>query len=250
MPYLSFISDDDLENHITETLKTYKDVLKSINLTQFNKNLIDPIKLTFDSIVYKKTFEQLINNELARQRDKTNTNAIGYFHQNIFKYIKNCEVPKSGFDVIYNNPEGNNIYVEMKNKHNTMNSSASQKTFMKLQAQALKDPSCYCFLVEVIAKHSQNIPWILSLDGIKVSNERIRRVSIDKFYEIVTDETKAFFNLCNILPNVISKIVDSSDYFKIEEDTVLKELGNTNENILKSLYLLAFKTYEGFDKYL
>ena len=126
MPYLSFISDEDLEKHIIETLNTYREVLKSINLQEFNKNLIDPIKLTFDSIVYKKTFEQLINDEIARQRDKTNTNAIGYFHQNIFRYIANCEVPKTGFDIIYTKSNTKNkIYVEMKNKHNTMNSSAS-----------------------------------------------------------------------------------------------------------------------------
>ena len=60
----------------------YGETLKSIDLRKFNQNIIDPIKLTFDSNVYGKTFEQIIDDEIFRQRDKTNSNIIGYFHQN------------------------------------------------------------------------------------------------------------------------------------------------------------------------
>lgn len=95
----NFIQQQDFETHVLNTIKIYEDVLKSINLQQFNSNIIDPIKLTFDKYVFNKTFEEIITLELQRQRDKTNTNAIEYFHQNIFKYIKNCEVPKTGFDI-------------------------------------------------------------------------------------------------------------------------------------------------------
>ena len=89
MAYLDYISDDNLIKHIKATLSTYSETIKSINLDKFNSNLIDPIKLTFDSNVYNKNMETIIKEEIARQRDKTNTNAIGYFHQNIFKYFKN-----------------------------------------------------------------------------------------------------------------------------------------------------------------
>ena len=54
MAYLKFISDMDLENHIKNTLSTYSNTIKSINLSKFNSNIIDPIKLTFDSNVYSK----------------------------------------------------------------------------------------------------------------------------------------------------------------------------------------------------
>ena len=73
--------------------------------------------------------DDLVKSEIERQIDKSNNNAIGYFHQNIFKYIKNCIVPSHGFDVIYTRSNGEKVYVEMKNKHNTMNSSSSQKTY-------------------------------------------------------------------------------------------------------------------------
>lgn len=138
---IDFITQDDFKKHIKQTILHYGDKLKGIDLKQFNKNIIDPVKLIFDKNVYNLSWEDVIKNELSRQRDKSNNNEIGYFHQNMFRYIKNCEVPQVGFDVVYNGNiqmddiEATKLYVEMKNKHNTMNSSASQKTYMKMQNQ-------------------------------------------------------------------------------------------------------------------
>lgn len=243
---LAFIDRNDFKKHVSDTIKTYDNTLKGIDLHSFNSNIIDPIKLTFDSKVYRKTIEEVIENELVRQRDKTNTNAIGYFHQNLFKYIDNCEVPNVGFDVIYTRSNGSRVYVEMKNKHNTMNSSAAQKTFLKMTTQILSDDNCDCYLVEIIAKRSQNIVWNVSLDYERVSNEHIKRVSIDKFYEEVTGDKDAFYKICKQLPIIIDEIISENDEFVVEDDTVISELRSTNPDILKSLYILAFSTYEGF----
>lgn len=243
---LDFIDRNDFKKHVSDTIKTYDNTLKGIDLHSFNSNIIDPIKLTFDSKVYRKTIEEVIENELVRQRDKTNTNAIGYFHQNLFKYIDNCEVPNVGFDVIYTRPNGSRVYVEMKNKHNTMNSSAAQKTFLKMTTQILNDDNCDCYLVEIIAKRSQNIVWNVSLDYERVSNDHIKRVSIDKFYEEVTGDKDAFYKICKQLPIIIDEIILENNEFVVEDDTVISELRSTNPDILKSLYMLAFSTYEGF----
>jgi hypothetical protein len=181
--------------------------------------------------------------------DKSNSNNIGYFQQNIFKYIKkkntqetNWSVPKQGFDIINNIDK---IYVEMKNKHNTMNSSSSSATYMKMQDKLLKDSEATCMLVEVIAKDSQNIKWAVSLKGNPMSNDRIRRVSIDKFYEIVTGEKEAFKQLVEALPKVMDDVLEEIQQNGIE-NTVFEELEGIDENILKSLYLLSFQKYEGF----
>lgn len=238
---LGFISNENFFNHVKDTVLKYR---FSMNLKEFNKNLIDPIKLTFDSKVYKKELDLLINDEVMRQIDKSNTNQIGYFHQNIFKYFGNgWSVPKEGFDIIN---EDLQIYVEMKNKHNTMNSSSSQKTYMNMQSKILKETNANCYLIEIIAKNSQDIPWLVSLNGNQISDERIRRVSIDKFYEIVTGEKEAFKKLCEKLPLVIDDILeDISD--DITKNSVFDELEQISPDILKSLYLLSFSKYEGFD---
>lgn len=244
---LKFITEKDFENHILGTLHTYNESLKSITLDKFNSNIIDPIKLLFDKSVYNKSFEEIITLEIQRQRDKTNTNAIGYFQQNMFKYIKNCVVPERGWDVIYTNGDSK-IYVEMKNKHNTMNSSSSQKTYMKMQNQILNTPNDTCFLVEVIAPMSRNITWGCSVDGQHLENPKIRRVSIDNFYKIVTGEPDSFYQMCMQLPRTITKLINSGVLKTVEQDTVINELNEKSPDTLKALYLLAFKQYEGFNK--
>ena len=90
---LSFIKQKDFEKHVAKTIASYNETLKSVNLEKFNSNIVDPIKLTFDKALFKKSIEEIIELEIHRQRDKSNTNAIGYFHQYMFKYIANCEVP-------------------------------------------------------------------------------------------------------------------------------------------------------------
>jgi len=145
---LSFIDETSFKKHVRETIISYVNNTKSVDLKSFNSNVIDPIKLLFDKQIYGKNFEEILNLEIHRQKDKSNTNAIGYFHQNIFKYIKNCSVPTKGWDIIFQG-EGYKIFVEMKNKHNTMNSSSAQKTYIQMQNKILKSPNDYCFLVEV-----------------------------------------------------------------------------------------------------
>lgn len=210
----------------------------------------------------------MVGNEIFRQRDKSNNNDIGYFHQRIFQYMKNCRVPENGkeggWDVIYHNEDGitltdgdsvHTIYVEMKNKHNTMNSASAGKTYIKMQNQLLKDDDCACFLVEAIAQRSQDIKWETSVDGNKVSHKRIRRVSVDKFYSLITGDDEAFYKICMKLPEVIQKVVDEGEDVKTPHDTVVQELrvladktkvDNVDLAMAIAVYLLGFSSYSGF----
>lgn len=238
---LGFISDENFFYHVKDTVLKYR---FRIDLKKFNQNLIDPIKLTFDSKVYGKSLEEIIESEIIRQMDKSNTNHIGYFHQNIFRYIDSAwSVPTQGFDLIN---ETEKIYVEMKNKHNTMNSASSQKTYMKMQSKLLRSAENRCFLVEIIAYHSQNVPWKVSIDGDSHEHEFIRRVSIDKFYELVTGNALAFKKLCEMLPVVLDDVMAFIVTSTIE-NSVFEELRTISPHLLKSLYLLSFSKYEGFE---
>lgn len=243
---LEFISDEDLFQHVKDTVMHYR---TSISLKEFNKNIVDPIKMTFDAGIFKRPIEGLVQDECMRQIDKSNNNTIGYFHQNFFKYApEGWEVPANGvtgFDV--QNHE-KHIYVEMKNKHNTMNSASSQSTYMKMQQKILMDDKAVCMLVEIIAKESRNDKWYHSFKGVHYGHDRIRRVSIDKFYSIVFGDETAFAKLCRVLPKVLDDVlkettIDDSD------NTVFEELHSLSPDILRSLYLLAFKTYDGFEQF-
>lgn len=240
---LGFISDVDIFNHVKNTVLKYKAL---IDLTRFNKNVIDPIKLTFDAKVYGKTFEEIIESECIRQIDKANNNHIEYFHQNLFSYADNgWYVPETGFDVANDRRK---IYVEMKNKYNTMNSDTAQTTYIKMQDQLLRVSNSTCMLVEVIAKQSQDRPWKITLDNQQYEHDNIRRVSIDKFYDIVFGDPNAFMKLCKALPRILDDVI-SDTHENLIENRVYSELQEVSADTFKSLYLLAFENYEGFNRF-
>jgi len=265
---LDFISEENFMRHVAATIEKYGEKLESYDIKRFNKNIIDPIKLIFDKTVYQTSWEEMVGNEIFRQRDKSNNNDIGYFHQRIFQYIDKCRTPENGkeggWDVIYQNeggirlPDGDmvhTVYVEMKNKHNTMNSASAGKTYIKMQNQLLNDDDCACFLVEAIAQRSQNVKWETTVDGKKVAHKRIRRVSIDRFYEITTGKRDAFYQMCMVLPEVIERVVKQDGAVHIPHDTVLQELkkiadmsGVDNEDMAMAIavYMLGFHSYQGF----
>lgn len=265
---LSFISEEDFTNHVKATIEKYGEKLKSFDLKRFNKNIIDPVKLIFDKTVYQASWEEIVSNEIFRQRDKSNNNDIGYFHQRIFQYIDKCRVPdngkEGGWDVIFENPDSieipsagtvSRVYVEMKNKHNTMNSASAGKTFIKMQNQLLTDDDCACFLVEAIAQRSQNIKWETTVDKHKVGHKLIRRVSLDKFYALVTGQEDAFYQMCMVLPDIIQKAVDELGNSIVPNDTVMEELKELSKqynfksedlSIAMSVYMLGFGSYNGF----
>ena len=120
---------------------------------------------------------------------------------------------------------------------------------MKMQNHLLnsKNFKDICTLVEVIAKKSANEPWIISLDGQRqTSNERLRRISIDKFYEIITGDKLAFKKLFEQLPKTIEKLLKQNLHLQLQKDSVYNELKKLDKDILTALYKLAFQTYEGF----
>lgn len=246
---LGFISNEDIYNHVKATVLQYR---RSINLKEFNHNIIDPIKLTFDAKIYGQSMKQTIESECIRQIDKTNNNRIGYFHQNMFRFAGHgWVVPENGeqggFDVL--NDELH-IYVEMKNKHNTMNAASASDTYVKMQSKILHDDQATCMLVETIAKKSQDEVWEITINENgrkqKYSHQQIRKVSMDKFYNIVFNDNKAFFKLCKTLPMILDDVIAEDDSIRLQ-NTVYEELDKTD--FYKSLYLLAFKTYEGFENF-
>lgn len=239
---LGFISDEAIYEHVKHTVESYR---REISLAQFNENIVDPIKLTFDSRIYGKTIGQAIADECFRQIDKSNGNSIGYFHQNLFRYAgRGWAVPKTGFDV---ENRDLHIYAELKNKHNTMNSASSQKTYMKMQAQLLDDDEATCYLVEVISKRSKDEVWKITIDGKQRTHKCIRRMSMDKFYEMVFGDSRAFYKLCKALPRIIEDVVSENKELELK-NTVYEELTAEHSDLLSALYLLAFSTYEGFDE--
>lgn len=114
-----------------------------------------------------------------------------------------------------------------------------------LKSRILEDDRAVCMLVETIAKKSKNEKWSISIDGRTFSHERIRRVSMDKFYGIVFGKEDAFARLCMVLPEILDDVVAELRKGAIE-NSVYEELSQLSPDAFRSLFLLAFKTYDGF----
>ena len=273
---IEFISQEDFDKHVENTINEYTKALnKPMDLDEFNKNTIDPIKFIFDKAVYNMDWDELINREILRQRDKTVTNSIGYFHQKIFQYMhrNGCEIvmPKNGeavfvecggqkgWDVVFQNDgriaiDDNvtvkRVYAEIKNKHNTMNSNSAAATFQKMTGQIGADGDCACFLVEAIAKKSQNVPWAAKGTA---TNSRIRRVSLDEFYGVITGDSCGFLKICLALPKAIERVLGKNKGLAPLNNTIYDELRKqsgprSDDPIAMAMYMLGFGTYTGFKK--
>ena len=208
-----------LRSQITPLLKErFPQILSSIIKVQEN--------LTHE----KDSYEELLSKELENIRS-ANAYLEGISFKKISTYSLNLQREllrfflKKAYNIIANRDELGQIL-----------------KFGKLGS----DNKAECYLVEVIAKSSQNIVWKVSLDGERMENQRIRRVSMDKFYEIVTGDKEAFYKICMELPALIDEIIEENKELQVGSDTVVDELREKNPDLLKALYLLAFKEYEGF----
>lgn len=72
---------------------------------------------------------------------------------------------------------------------------------------------------------------------------------MDKFYEMVFGDPKAFYKLCVALPQIIEDVISENEAL-VFNNTVYKELTKEHADLLTALYLLAFKTYEGFEQFI
>lgn len=240
---LQFISNENFYRHVSDTLNRFT---MEIDLEKFNKNVIDPIKLTFEMHAYRHTPEEVISHEIARQLGKTVENAMGWFHQNIFRYIKGWSVPESGVDIV--NDE-KTIFCEMKNKFNTMNSSSAKGAFEKLHGIIIGLPNATTYLVEVIARKSQDEEWHTA--GYSLTPEkaaRIRRISIDRFYGLATGDGNAFARLCAAIGPAIDDVLADHPGRQFK-NTVISEMANEHPNIVKGIFMSSFATYSGFEDF-
>lgn len=71
-------------------------------------------------------------------------------------------------------------------------------------------------------------------------------MSIDKFYALVFNDPTAFYKLCIQLPYIIEDVITENSELALS-NSVYEELTAEHADLLTSLYLLAFSTYEGFE---
>ena len=249
--YVDFISDEHLLNCVSNLHKSYLKAKNNVSKKSFYSNKVDTIKLTFDSKFNNIDEEDLIQSEILRQIDKSINNSIGTFHEQVLGGIKGFEVGKlSGFDIKAND---NTLFADIKNKHNTMNSSSSEALFQKLARYADGYKKAKCYWVQILAKNSFNEHWKGEINGKEYSHSRVFKISGDQFYALLSGQEDALFKLYKALPKAIDDDLKSSISENIEkENSALEEINaktkKSKRTILNQITFENYSYYLGFNK--
>lgn len=250
--YLKYITDEHLLNCIANLHTSYIRAKNNINKQDFYKNKVDTIKLTFDTKFNEIDEESLVEAEILRQIDKSINNSIGTFHEQILGGIDGYEVGNlSGFDI---KASDDTLFADIKNKHNTMNSSAAEALFQKLANYANGYKKSTCYWVQILATQSFNTNWAAIINGKEYSHSRIRKISGDQFYALLSGEEDALASLYKVLPQATDdylmsipkkqEVAQNSAIAEINEDIKV-----TKRSILDQITFDNFSYYKGFDKF-
>lgn len=248
--YVDFVSDEHLLNCIKELYNAYQKAKQKITKRKFYNNKIDSIKLTFDSKFNEINEEKLIETEILRQIDKSINNSIGSFHENILGGIEGYDIGnQSGYDIKAKN---NTLFADIKNKHNTMNSSSAEALFQKLARYADDHKNAKCYWVQILAKSSFNELWKGDINGKEYSHSRVYKISGDQFYALLTGNKFAFYDLYKALPNAIDDFLNAENSKKSDSNnSALEEIKNetskTKRSILDQITFENYSYYLGFD---
>ncbi len=249
--YVNFISDDHLMQCIGNLHKSYVKAKNNITKKNFYSNKVDTIKLTFDAKFNDIDEESLIQSEILRQIDKSINNSIGTFHEQVIGGIKGFEIGNlSGFDI---KAIDDTLFADIKNKHNTMNSSAAEALFQKLARYANDYKKAKCYWVQILAKGSFCDLWSGDINGKEYSHSRVYKISGDQFYALVSGQKDAMFQLYKALPIAIKDYLKSSDHKQeVAENSAIEEIKSktkkSKRSILDQITFENYSYYLGFDK--
>jgi hypothetical protein len=244
--YVNFITDEHLLFCVANLHKAYVKAKNNVSKKNFYSNKVDTIKLTFDAKFNDIDEESLIQAEILRQIDKSINNSIGTFHEQILGGIKGFEVGNlSGFDI---KAVDDTLFADIKNKHNTMNSSSAESLFQKLKTYADTYKKAKCYWVQILAKGSFCELWQGEINGKEYTHSRVYKISGDQFYALLSGQEDALLQLYKVLPIAINDYLNSLNKHKeIVANSALDEI--KMETLVSKRSILDQITFDNFGYY-
>lgn len=222
MPYLTFISDQNLEREVRKILDTAAAAREKANL-EFEKNVIDPFSVAFEMAGFNiREVASWEVGEKARQAQKTLCNAFGDFHQNILGHVAGWENLSTGRSADLESTH-KKIIAEVKNKYSTVSGGKKSDVYVHLEQLVMPIASIYkgytAYYVETIPEPKMGKPQNYDepftppdkqTKTRKPANELIRRIDGQSFYALVTGVPDALEQLYDALPEVIGNLSEYS----------------------------------------
>ena len=179
--------NQDLKNGLTYQLlhDLKNEVLYCYNNTLLQNNGNDIFKELFCKKLYNINYKEF---ERLRIKDKIINNHIGLFHE---KVLQNALGYKKYTDI---SNQSETIFIQVKNKHNTMNSNSLKYLKIKMLELNINKPNSIIILGVI-----NDLPNNKS-DKVFIKNyNNIRRLSGKDLYKFVTNDENAFDDLIAFL---------------------------------------------------
>jgi len=204
--YVDFVSDEHFINCVKWVCDAYPTTnTKKIDMKRLGKNGLDVFKMVFDMNVGKIDFAKWLKSETVRQADKTINNKIGEFHQKVLGGVNGWEDLQTGNGIDIKKKD-NTIFVELKNKHNTVKGEDLKNVFDKLKKVADENPGSKVYYAYITPKHggSGECVWNTSQ---REPQDNIMEAWGSRIYEIVTKDRNALKKTWEALPKAIAKVL-------------------------------------------
>lgn len=228
---LGFIDSRKLYESVSSFVERVEHAKSNVNL---HKNVIDPFSALFEAgLVVGLNSRDWLEVERGRQIGKSLANAVGDLHQELIGQLPGWySTGKSGgvVDLFHENPFGVNqtpVLAELKNKHNTMNSSSQNALHSRFQ-DTLKWPQYKgysAYLIEVIPKKRgfNDEPWAPPGRG---QVPQIRKIDAASVYrESSGGNPLALRQLFDVLPLVLIDIVgETNEMLVLQQDDGFSKL--------------------------
>ena len=218
--YVDFVSDE----HFIKCIKHVCDAYDSDPKASWN-NGRDPFKLIFDIMNNSSNFSDWENREAMRQADKTINNRIGEFHQKLLGGVDGWTDLGTGDETKLDLKKNDNtIFLELKNKFNTVNSDSSKAVWEKLEKNLESYPASTNYLAFLIEKNGTSGEKIWKYKTKSISN--IKKIWGSKVYALVTNNDDALKKTWDAIPIGINEIVEKKSDLSEDYDLLLDHFQN------------------------
>ena len=229
--YVTFVSDEIFLEEVEKVVKAYatdEDLIKTpLEVLTESNETIDQFKTLFDIFSNRFSLNSWKNFEIPRQHDKTASNRVGDFHQNLLGrvdgWVNLGRGHPTGMDL---KKEDDSIWIELKNKYNTMNSSSLRDTRFKCEELALMYPDAKIYWAYIVSANykSFDITWeYKDKKGMHEVNDNIRNIAGKDVYTLITGDESAFEQLFNAIPKAINDIKKSEYDLNPKDQLIFEE---------------------------
>lgn len=206
---------------------------------KLRKNTLDVFSATLESVIKGISFDEWLEQEKKRQIQKTLQNKVGELHQKILGTLAGVQDLGTG-SVVDIECQEKSLIAEIKNKHNTAKGNNRPAIYDDLKSVLTAKPQIKtAYYVEILPENGKkyNKPFTPSDNKTKKnrpSNEGIRQIDGQSFYELLTGNPNALRELYVLLAQVASEILSEEskstlnyqDYINEAEFNII--YGNSN----------------------